>query len=175
MESLEKVSKARRSFPSLDPLRLCLCFLRKKDLRAAADSVFAALLSSLTSDMLSLLENSWSILQSQGTVVLGRAIGTISCMPCPWREQELGLHAPPYSSVGHMATSPTHATKDPWNHRFGGNTNTSTRGKLSAGQFLYSDECQKGNARQPSLDDTSYPPCHKKEWSTDTHCDTNGP
>lgn len=64
----------------------------------------------------------------------------------------------------HTATSPTHTTKDPWYHCFGGNTNTSARGKLSAGQFLYSDECQKGNARQLSLDDTtSYPPCHKKE------------
>lgn len=72
MESLEKVSKARRSFPSLDPLRLCLCFLRKKDLRAAAESVFAAL-SSLTSDMLSLRENSWSILRTKSTAELGRA------------------------------------------------------------------------------------------------------
>lgn len=83
MESLEKVSKVRRSFPSLDPLRLCLCFLRKKDLRAAADSVFEALLSSLTSDMLSLLENSWSILQPQGMAELGRAHLLLSPHPHP--------------------------------------------------------------------------------------------
>lgn len=70
MESLEKVSRASRSLPSLEPLRLCLCFLRKKERRAAADSVFAVL-SSLTSDMLSLLENSWSILQSERRTMWG--------------------------------------------------------------------------------------------------------
>lgn len=113
MESLEKVSKARRSFPSLDPLRLCLCFLRKKDLRAAADSVFAALLSPLTSDMLSLLENSWSILQSQGSVVLARALG-----PSPARPNSRLLQ---WGSEDLLAPPPTHATEDPlvpllWGH-----------------------------------------------------------
>lgn len=61
-ESAPRASRAVRSFPSLDPLRLCFSLRRKKDLRAAADRVLLVPLSSFRSAMPCLLQNSWSIL-----------------------------------------------------------------------------------------------------------------
>lgn len=152
MESLEKVSKARRSFPSLDPLRLCLCFLRKKDLRAAAESVFAALFSSLTSDMLSLRENSWSILKTRVQQCWeGPRDHRLS--PCPPAPRRVNAGAPgspttPCRLPGHFSTQ---APEDPLMPVLWSGTQTNAGQVLRAGQLLYSGEGQRALLRQPSL------------------------
>ncbi len=54
-ESVLIASRAIRSFPSLDPLRLCFSLRRKNDLLAAADRVLLVPLSSFMSAMQCLL------------------------------------------------------------------------------------------------------------------------
>lgn len=54
-ESVLIASRAIRSLPSLEPLRLCFSLRRKKDLRAAADRVLVVPLSSFKSAMPCLL------------------------------------------------------------------------------------------------------------------------
>ena len=69
-ESVLMASRAIRSFPSLDTLRLCFSLRRKKDLRAAADRVLLVPLSSFMSAMLCRLQNSWSILRDHMNTIM---------------------------------------------------------------------------------------------------------
>ena len=146
MESLEKVSKARRSFPSLDPLRLCLCFLRKKDLRAAAESVFAALLSSLTSDMLSLRENSWSILKTREQQCWeGRTDHRLSPCPPAARRVKAGAPGSSPSLCGFPGYLSTQATEDPLGASAAGVRHTPVLGKFSEQLSSYVQMRVRGN------------------------------